>query len=107
MAWVPGGTFVMGSDAHYPEEAPAHPVSVDGFWIDTHAVTNAEFAAFVAATEHVTVAERAADPADYPGALPELLAPASSVFVKPAHRVDLGNHFNWWTYIAGAQWRHP
>ena len=44
MAWIPGGTFLMGSDHHYPEEAPAHEVTVDGFWIDRHPVTNAQFA---------------------------------------------------------------
>jgi formylglycine-generating enzyme len=97
----------MGSDQHYPEEAPAHPVTVNGFWMDAHAVTNADFAAFVIDTGYVTVAERAADPADYPGALPELLVPASTVFVKPTHRVDLSNQFNWWHYIPGAQWLHP
>ena len=79
MVWIPGGTFQMGSDHHYAEEAPAHPVTVDGFWIDPHPVTNAEFARFVRATGHVTVAERPADPARYPGARPELLMPASSV----------------------------
>ena len=107
MVWVPGGTFLMGSDDHYPEEAPAHQVTVDGFWIDRHAVTNAEFARFVRATGHLTVAERAPDPADYPGARPELLVPASTVFRNPGHPVDLGNPYNWWTYVPGADWRHP
>jgi formylglycine-generating enzyme required for sulfatase activity len=97
----------MGSDQHYREEAPVHRVTVDGFWIDTHAVTNDQFGAFVAATGHVTVAERPPDPADYPGALPELLVPASVVFRQPPGRVDLRNHFNWWTYVPGANWRHP
>ncbi|MET0966266.1 MAG: SUMF1/EgtB/PvdO family nonheme iron enzyme, partial [Nakamurella sp.] len=68
MQWIPGGTFLMGSDVHYPEEAPAHRVTVGGFWIDTCAVTNQEFARFVKKTRHVTSAERAPDPADYPGA---------------------------------------
>jgi sulfatase modifying factor 1 len=107
MAWIPGGTFMMGSDHHDSEEAPAHRVSVDGFWIDRHPVTNAEFARFVRKTGHVTVAERAPDPADYPGARPESLVPASMVFCAPPHRVDLGNHYNWWTYVPGADWRHP
>src|SRR5213078_2501224 len=83
MPWIPGGTFLMGSDHHYPEEAPAHTVTVDGFWIDRHTVTNAEFARFVRKTGHVTVAERAPDPADYPGARPESLVPASMVFRAP------------------------
>ena len=107
MVWIPGGTFLMGSDHHYPEEAPAHRVTVDGFWIDRHTVTNAEFARFVRKTGHVTVAERAPDPADYPGARPESLVPASMVFRAPSHRVDLGNHYNWWSYVPGADWRHP
>src|ERR1700710_3090912 len=89
MQWVPGGTFLMGSDKHYPEEAPAHRVSVGGFWMDTYAVTNSRFAEFVGATGYVTVAERPADPADYPGAPPEMLVPASTVFVQPAHRGPL------------------
>jgi formylglycine-generating enzyme required for sulfatase activity len=107
MVWIPGGTFVMGSDRHYPEEAPAHPVSVDGFWMDETTVTNAEFARFVEATGHVTIAERAPNPDDYPGARPELLVPASIVFTPPRGRVDLRNHFEWWTYVPGADWRHP
>ena len=77
MVWVPGGTFRMGSDHHYPEEAPAHDVAVDGFWIDRYAVTNDQFSRFVAATGHVTVAELPPDPADYPGAQPDLVVPAS------------------------------
>ena len=83
MVWIPGGTFLMGSDDHYPEEAPAHPVTVGGFWMDRHTVTNVEFARFVRRTGHLTVAEQAPDPADYPGAKPELLVPASTVFRQP------------------------
>src|SRR5262245_27672859 len=80
MVWVPGGTFRMGSDRHYPEEKPAHRVTVDGFWIDTGPVTNARFARFVAETGHRTFAEIPPDPADYPGALPEMLFAGSLVF---------------------------
>ena len=107
MVWVPGGSFLMGSDHHYQEEAPAHKVTVDSFWIDRHAVTNAEFARFVRKTGYVTVAEQAPDPADYPDALPELLVPASTVFRAPPHPVGLGDHYQWWTYVPGADWRHP
>ena len=107
MAWIPGGTFVMGSDAHYPEEAPAHPVTVDGFWMDETTVTNADFRRFVEATGHVTSAERPPNPDDYPGAKPELLVPASIVFRPPGRRVDLSNHYEWWAYVPGADWRHP
>jgi formylglycine-generating enzyme required for sulfatase activity len=107
MAWIPGGTFRMGSDEHYPEEAPAHRVSVNAFWIDRCAVTNAEFQRFVEATGHVTLAERPANPADYPGAKPELLVPSSVMFAKAPHRVNLQDHYNWWVYTEGADWRHP
>ena len=89
MVWIPGGTFLMGSDKHYPEEAPAHEVTVDGFWMDTHTVTNEEFRCFVEASKHVTSAERPPNPEDYPGAKPELLVAASVVFQKPRQRVDL------------------
>src|SRR5687767_2079383 len=68
MIRVEGGTFRMGSDQHYPEEAPAHRVTVDGFWADRLPVTNAEFQRFVEETGHVTFAEIAPKPEDYPGA---------------------------------------
>ena len=107
MIRIPGGTFLMGSDKHYPEEAPAHKVSVGAFSIDRHAVTNREFKAFVDASGHVTSAERPVDPALYPGAKPELLVPSSVMFAKTAGPVDLRNPYNWWTYVPGANWRHP
>ena len=107
LVWVPAQTYTMGSDAHYPEEAPAHPVSVDGFWISTHQVTNAEFAGFVEATGYETVAERPLDPADFPGAPVENLQPGSMVFTPTRGPVDL-RHINlWWTWTPGASWRHP
>ena len=84
MVWVEGGTFRMGSDRHYPEEAPAHLVQVDGFWIDRTPVTNRQFREFVKATGHVTVAEIPPDPKDYPGALPEMLHAGSLVFSPPS-----------------------
>lgn len=107
MVWIPGGTFRMGSDEHYPEEAPAHRVTVDGFWMDRHPVTNLDFTVFVRRTGHVTKAEQPADPADYPGALPDRLGAASSVFVSPPRPVSLDDPYNWWTYVPGADWRHP
>ena len=105
--WIPGGTYLMGSDAHYPEEKPAHKVSVHGFWMNRHTVTNREFARFVEDTGYVTSAEKPADPAHYPGAKPELLAPSSVVFKKTAGPVDLRNPYLWWAYVQGADWRHP
>jgi formylglycine-generating enzyme required for sulfatase activity len=107
MAWVEGGPFRMGSDHHYAEEAPARRVVVDGFWIDPIPVTNAEFARFVDATGWVTSAESAPDPADYPGAQPEMLVPASLVFMPTGGPVDLSSPHNWWRYTPGADWRHP
>lgn len=97
----------MGSNVHYPEEAPVHSAFVDGFWIDRHAVTNADFAAFVRATGYVSLAERPPDPALYPGADPELLAPGSAVFHMPSHPVQPRNVADWWAYVPGADWRHP
>ena len=107
MVWIPGGPFLMGSDEHYPEEAPAHSVSVDGFWMDRYTVTNTQFRRFVEATGHVTLAERPPNAADYPGAKPEMLVPASTVFVAPPGPVDLRNPYQWWIYVPGADWRHP
>ena len=97
----------MGSGHHYPEEAPAHRVVVDGCWMDRCAVTNAEFRRFVDATGYVTLAERPPDVERYPDALPERMVPASSVFVRPRHRVDMRNPYDWWRWVPGANWRHP
>src|ERR1700743_3297462 len=107
MVWIAGGSFRMGSDRHYPEEAPTLPATVQSFWMDPFLVTNEQFSRFVAETGYVTSAERPPRPEDYPGALPELLQPASIVFRAPGRRVDLGNHYNWWTYMPGANWLHP
>lgn len=107
MVWVPAGEYRMGSDHHYPEEAPAHPVEVDGFWMDVAPVTNAQFRRFVDATGHVTFCEIAPDAADYPNADPALLVAASVVFVPPPRRVDLRDHYQWWQFIPNANWRHP
>jgi len=107
MAAIPGGVFRMGSDRHYPEEGPSHRVAVDPFWMDETPVTNAEFRAFVEATGHVTFAEIAPDPKDYPGALPHMLRAGSLVF-SPSNRVaDLGDWSQWWKFQFGAYWRKP
>jgi len=100
MQWVPGGRFTMGADPHYPEEGPPREVAVDGFWMATHEVTNAEFAAFVNATGYRTMAER--DPPPLPGAPPEMLQPGSAVFTVPT-----AENNSWWRWEVGAQWRHP
>jgi formylglycine-generating enzyme len=107
MIFIPGATFRMGSDKHYPEEAPVHRVIVDSFWIDAAPVTNRQFDEFVRATGHVTFAEIPPDPKDYPGALPHMLYAGSLVFTPPSHRVDLRNWGEWWQFLKGADWRHP
>jgi formylglycine-generating enzyme required for sulfatase activity len=107
MIWIPPTTFMMGSDRHYPEEAPAHRVHIDGFWMDETAVTNAEFERFVQDTGHVTLAERPPNPADYPGAKPDMLVPGSVVFKKPHGPVDLRDHYQWWCWVKHADWRRP
>ena len=107
MVWIPAKTYAMGSNDHYPEERPAHRVSVDGFWIDKYPVTNQQFAQFIDATGHKTFAEIPPDPAQYPGALPHMLYAGSLVFVRPGHRVDLRENCTWWTFLRDADWRHP
>src|SRR3954469_14392106 len=107
MARIPGGTFRMGAEGFYPEEAPVHRVTVDAFWIDRAPVTVAAFRRFVKATGHVTVAERPLDPADYPEADPELLVPGSLVFRRSRGPVDLRDFRNWWSYVPGATWSRP
>jgi len=117
MAWIPGGEFSMG--ANDPPDMddvgmkatldarPIHRVYVDGFFMDKTDVTNAQFAAFVKATGYVTVAERKPRAEDFPGAQPENLVAGSVVFSPPGHAVPLNNHFQWWSYVKGANWRHP
>jgi formylglycine-generating enzyme len=107
MARIPTGEFAMGSNVHYPEEAPVHRIRVDGFWIDHHQVTNRSFAAFVEAAGYVTVAERPLDPADFPGAPKENLVPGSLVFTMTLGPVDLRHLSQWWTWMPGASWRYP
>lgn len=107
LVFVPGGTFRMGSDAHYPEEAPAHRVTVDSFWIDETPVTNAQFRRFVEDTGYVTFAELTPKASDYPGALPHMLKAGSLVFKQPGDKVDLRNWSQWWAFVFGANWRRP
>lgn len=107
MVWVDGQQFPMGSDTFYPEERPAHQAKVTGFWIDQHPVTNAEFAAFVADTGYITLAERTPSDRDYPDAPPEALVPGSLVFHPTSGPVDLRDYFAWWRYVPGACWHRP
>ncbi|MBM3838073.1 MAG: formylglycine-generating enzyme family protein [Verrucomicrobia bacterium] len=107
MAWIPGGTFWMGSEDGLPDEKPVHQVSVDGFWMDKTEVTNEQFEEFVKATGYITLAERKPDPKDFPGAPVENLVPGSVTFSPPPGDVPLENHYAWWKYSPGANWRHP
>jgi len=107
MVWIPGGTFRMGSDHHYPEEAPARTVEVGGLWLSRTPVTNASFARFADATGYQTVAERPLNPADFPGAPPENLVAGSMVFVPTPGPVDLRHLSQWWVWTPGASWRTP
>ncbi|MEX1154648.1 SUMF1/EgtB/PvdO family nonheme iron enzyme [Parvibaculum sp.] len=106
MVWVPPGTFTMG-DTIYPEEGPLRQVSVEGFWIDRTEVTNRDFAAFVAATGYVTVAERPVDTALHPYLPPEMRKAGAVVFVMPNDVDGMGDISQWWQYVPGANWRHP
>jgi len=106
MAWIPGGEFWMGAD-DFPDAQPWHRVALDGFWMDKTEVTNEQFAKFVKATKYVTLAERAPRAEDFPGAPPENLVAGSVVFSPPDHPVKLNDHFQWRSYVKGANWRHP
>ncbi len=106
MVWIEGGEFSMGTTA-FTDAQPIHRVAVAGFWIDSTEVTNAQFVRFIAQTGYVTVAERAPRAEDYPGAPPENLVAGSVVFTPPGRDVSLDDHFQWWAYVHGANWRHP
>ena len=117
MVWITGGEFSMGAmdppattevGMHAAADArPIHRVYVDGFWMDETDVTNEEFGRFVRATGYVTVAERKPLAEDFPGAPPENLVAGAVVFSPPDHPVPLNDHFQWWSYVKGANWRHP
>jgi formylglycine-generating enzyme required for sulfatase activity len=108
MVWIPGGVFWRGSDTQSHGDArPWHAAEVDGFWMDATPVTNEQFAKFVDATGYVTIAERTPKAEDYPGAPPENLVAGSVVFAPPQGPVPLNNHYQWWAYQKGANWRHP
>jgi len=117
MVWIPGGEFSMGAQdppqmdmvgmKATTDSRPIHRVYVDGFFMDKTDVTNAQFAEFVRATGYVTIAEKTPTVEDFPGAPPENLYAGGVVFSPPNHAVDLNNHYQWWSYVKGANWRHP
>lgn len=107
MVFVRGGQFTMGTASFYPEEAPPNERVVGPFALDRTPVTNDDFAAFVAATGYLTIAERALESADYPEFGDDQRAPGSLVFVPTDHPVDLRDWRQWWRWVPGADWRHP
>jgi formylglycine-generating enzyme required for sulfatase activity len=117
MVWIPGGEFSMGaadprSHEHGGHEAmedarPIHRVYVDPFWMDATEVTNEQFARFVKATGYVTVAEKTPTREEFPDAPEENLKAGSVVFTPPSEPIPLDNLYRWWSYVAGANWRHP
>ena len=108
MVWIPAGRFSMGSNyAPFADARPIHPVEVDGFWMDRNPVTNAQFERFIRATGYVTVAERKPDPKDFPDIPADQLVAGALVFDPPNHPVPLDDYRAWWSYVAGACWKHP
>ena len=117
MVWVPGGEFSMGSvdpratlyggPEAMADARPVHRVYVDGFWMDATEVTNDQFEQFVKATGYVTIAERTPTQEEFPTAPPENLVAGSAVFTPTPGPVPLNDHFQWWRYQKGANWRHP
>ena len=107
MVWIEGGTFVMGSDRHYPDEKPARLMRTDGFWIDRTPITNRMFARFTAETGYRTFAEQAPLAADYPDAPADNLIPGSMVFIPSSRPIALDQPHLWWSFVHGADWRHP
>ena len=107
MVWIPGGQFWMGSEDGQADEKPLHQVTLDGFWMDATEVTNEQFEQFPRATGYRTIAERVPRQEDYPDATPDQLVAGSVVFSPPPGAVSLDNHYAWWKYERGANWRHP
>lgn len=124
MIYIKGGVFKMGSekmsDSHHhahaeKDEFPSHQVSLDGFWMDEHEVTNAQFREFVTATGYITTAEKKPNWEELKKQLPpgtqkpdeSLLVPSSLVFTPPNHPVSLNNYDQWWSWVEGANWKHP
>jgi len=117
MVWIPGGGFSMGAvmSGHGRNEmpmasndaGPIHRVRVDGFWMDATVVTNEQFEQFVRSTNYVTIAERTPTREEFPTAPAQNLIAGSVVFMPTNHEVPLNNHYQWWSYVKGANWRRP
>jgi sulfatase modifying factor 1 len=117
MVWIPGGEFSMGAAVNGEgshempmasnDAGPVHRVRVNGFWMDATPVTNEQFEKFVKATGYVTIAERTPTKEEFPAAPEENLVAGSVVFAPTDHDVPLNNHYQWWSYVKGANWRHP
>lgn len=106
---IAGGPFVMGQGGLYREEGPPRLTTIGDFWIDRHEVTNRQYAAFVAATGYVSVAEKPVDPAVFGVPVseipPHMLKPGSAVFAPPM--IASAAFTEWWSYLPGAFWRKP
>ena len=105
MVYVKGGVFTMGDNQSYSEEAGAHQVNVQDFWMSRYEVSNQDFKAFTDATGYITVAERYLDAESYPDLPDSQREPGSVVFLKP--KLQQGRMGNWWHFVNGANWRHP
>jgi len=117
MVLIPGGIFTMGEkgSANGLAGVNHYSVRVDSFFMDKTEVTNDDFADFVAKTGYVTVAERPLDWEELKKQLPpdtkkpdeQLLAPGSLVFDPSKEIHDLYDISQWWTWLNGADWKHP
>lgn len=118
MVWIPGGVFVMGNNDGAPDEAPRHPVAVDGFWMDAMEVTNRKFQKFIEATNYVTTSERKPELRSIqPGSnleqvaiLEEFNRPGSICSLPLSSREEIDPEkgaYSWWQYVPGANWKHP
>ncbi|HLP37687.1 formylglycine-generating enzyme family protein [Lacibacter sp.] len=117
MVLISAGVFEMGGDNEQAsaDEYPKHKVSVDSFYMDITEVTNAQFQKFVVATGYITTAERKPDweelkksvPPGTPKPPDSVLVAASLVFKPSSGPVDLNNYSQWWSWVAGADWKHP
>ncbi len=117
MVWIPGGEFSMGmldpsggvcgGHETMNDARPIHRVYVDGFWMDVSEVTNGQFEKFVKATGYITVAEQKPTREEFPNVPEENLVAGSAVFTPTDQAVPLDNHYRWWSYVPGANWRHP
>lgn len=117
MVLIPAGTFRMGgkSEQAYADEFPTNDVTVSAFYMDKTEITNAQFQAFVNATNYITTAEKNIDWDELKSQVPpgtlkphdSLLRAGSMVFQQTSQPVNLNDYSQWWHWTTGANWRHP